>query len=363
MRRLPLCAVIVILNCSDCDIFNGCLVLCCICCIICRILNTIIVVVNPDSPGDITSCQLCKAGIITRNIFLPKNVPAVQCIIRAVRIRSRTSKIGACCQIAALCIQVAVPCGVFALLIPGNGVLIRHFACHFQLIVAEVGLAVYIAERINIVKFILAVCIRRENPIASGGMICSVCIPVVLLQCNFYTRNIAFAFVLQAVIVLILPDASYNLRLFNLLQTAVPVCLICGICNVVVAAVIIFPVFCICLRLCFRRQNQILIRCCQIEVLALIRIFQSLELAVTACLCDTIQNLAVGILRQCIQFQLIACQILFSVYFHKCGHIIKAIISITVRFYAYGIVCLYPRSAVPVRLFQRHGQIAHAVFL
>ena len=362
LRRLPLRAVIVILNCSDCDIFNGCLVLCCICRIICRILDTIIVVINPDSSGDVTGCQLRKAGVITRNILLPENVPAVQCIIRAVRIRSCTSKIGACRQIAALCIQVTVSCGIFSLLIPGNGVLIRHFTCHFQLVVAEIGFAVSIAERINIVKFILAVCIRRENPIASGGMIRSVCIPVVLLQRNFYTRNIAFAFVLQSVIVLILPDTSYNLRLFNLLQTAVPVCLVCGICNVIVAAVIVFPVFCIRLRLCFCCQNEILIRCCQIEVFALIRVFQPLELAVTACLCDTIQNLAVGILRQCIQFQLIACQIPFAVYFHKCGHIIKAIISITICIYAYRVVRLYPCSAVPVGLFQRHRQIVHAIF-
>ena len=360
--RLPLAAVIIILYCLDGDICNCRLVLCCICRIICRILDTIIVVINPDSSGDVTNCQLCKTSVITRNIFFPENIPAVQCIIRAVRIRSCTSKIGACRQIAALCIQVTVSCGIFSLLIPGNGVLIRHFACHLQLIVAEIGFAVSIAERINIVKFILAVCIRRENPIASGGMIRSVCIPVVLLQRNFYTRNIAFAFVLQSVIVLILPDTPYNLRLFNLLQTAVPVCLVCGICNVIVAAVIVFPVFCIRLRLCFRRQNEILIRCCQIEVLALIRAFQSLELTVTACLCDTIQNLTVSILRQCIQFQLIACQIPFAVYFHKCGHIIKAIISITICIYAYRVVRLYPCSAVPVGLFQRHGQIVHAVF-
>ena len=337
--RLPLAAVIIILYCLDGNIFNCRLVLCGIRRIICFVLHAVIVVVDPDPSGDVPYCQLCKAGIITGNIFLSENISAVHCIIRIVRIRSRTSKISACRQITALCIQVAVPCGIIALLIPGNGVIVRHFACHLQLIVAEIGFAVHIAERVYIAKLILAVCTGRCFPCVSGRLIAAVRITVILLQRNFfYAENVSFAVILQAVVIRIVPDTSNDLRLFDLFQTAVPVCLVCSIRNVIVAAVVGLSVFCICFWLCSCCQNQVFIRCCQIEVLALIRVFKSLELAVTACLGNAIGDLAVSVLRQCVQFQPIASQIAFAVDLHKCGNIIKLVFPVAVGFYGCGVI-------------------------
>ena len=363
--RLPLAAVVVILDCLDGDVCNCRLVLCGIGIIIRLILDAVVIMVDPDPSGNIPGCQACKAGIITENIFLSENVSAVYGIIRIVRIRSRTSKISACRQITALCIQVAVPCGIIALLIPGNGVIVRHFACHLQLIVAEIGFAVHIAERVYIAKLILAVCTGRCFPCVSGRLIAAVRITVILLQRDFYAGNVSFAVILQAVVIRIVPDTSNDLRLFDLFQTAVPVCLVCSIRNVIVAAVVGLSVFCICFWLCSCCQNQVFIRCCQIEVLALIRVFKSLELAVTACLGNAIGDLAVSVLRQCVQFQPIACQIAFAVDLHKCGNIIKLVFPVAVGFYGCGVIrpcgrC--PRCAVPVVLFQRHRQAFHAGF-
>ena len=336
--RLPLAAVVVILDCPDGDICNCRLVLCGIGIIIRLILDAVVIMVDPDPSGDVPYCQLCKAGIITGNIFLSENISAVHCIIRAVRIRSCTNKIGVFRQITALRIQIAVPCGIIALPVPGNGVIVRHFACHFQLIIAEIGLAVHIAERIHIVKPVLAVGIMILLGGFAGRLIVAVGIAVVLLQRNFYAGNVSFAGILQAVVIRIVPDTSNDLRLFDLFQTAVPVCLVCSIRNVIVAAVVGLSVFWICFWLCSCGQNQVFIRCCQIEVLALIRVFKSLELAVTTCLGNAIGDLAVSVLRQCVQFQPIASQIAFAVDLHKCGNIIKLVFPVAVGFYGCGVI-------------------------
>ena len=362
--RLPLAAVVIILHCLDGNICNCRLVLCGIRRIICFVLHAVIVVVDPDPSGDVPYCQLCKAGIITGNIFLSENISAVHCIIRAVRIRSRTNKIRACCQITALCLQIAVPCGIIALPVPGNGVIVRHFACHFQLIVAEVGFSVCIAERIHIVKPVLAVGIRNRLEYA-GRLIVAVSIAVVLLQRNFYAGNVSLAGILQAVVIRIVPDTSNDLCLFDLLQTAVPVCLGCGICNVIVTAVVVLSVCRIGFCLCLSSQNQILIRCCQIEVLALIRVFKSLEFAVAACLGNTVGDLTVSVLRQCVQLQPIASQIPLAADLHKCGNIFEMIVPVAVGVYSCSVIllcCRQPCGAVPVILFQRHRQAFHASF-
>ena len=363
--RLPLAAVIIILYCLDGNIFNCRLVLCSIRRIICFVLHAVIVVVDPDPSGDVPYCQLFKAGIITGNIFLSENISAVHCIIRAVRIRSCTNKIGVFRQITALRIQIAVPCGIIALPVPGNGVIVRHFACHFQLIIAEIGLAVHIAECVYIVEQVLAVCVRRCLPCASGRMIAAVCITVILFQCDLHTRNISLAGILQAVVIRIVPDTSNDLCLFDLFQAAVPVCLGCGICNVIVTAVVVLSVCRIGFCLCLSSQNQILIRCCQIEVLALIRIFKSLEFAVAACLGNAVGDLTVSVLRQCVQFQPIASQIPLAADLHKCGNIFEMIVPVAVGVYSCSVIllcCRQPCGAVPVILFQRHRQAFHASF-
>ena len=172
----------------------------------------------------------------------------------------------------------------------------------------------------------------------AGRLIVAVGIAVVLLQRNFYAGNVSFAGILQAVVIRIVPDTSNDLRLFDLFQTAVPVCLVCSIRNVIVAAVVGLSVFWICFWLCSCCQNQVFIRCCQIEVLALIRVFKSLELAVTTCLGNAIGDLAVSVLRQCVQFQPIASQIAFAVDLHKCGNIIKLVFPVAVGFYGCGVI-------------------------
>ena len=362
--RLPLAAVVIILYCLDGNICNCRLVLCGIRRIICFVLHAVIVVVDPDPSGDVPYCQLCKAGIITGNIFLSENISAVHCIIRAVRIRSRTNKIGIFRQVTALCIQIAVPCGIIALPVPGNGVIVRHFACHFQLIVAEVGFAVCITERIHIVKPVLAVGIRILLEYA-GRLIVAIGIAVVLLQRNFYVRDVSLAGILQAVVICIVPDTSNDLCLFDLLQTAVPVCLGCGICNVIVTAVVVLSVCRIGFCLCLSSQNQILIRCCQIEVLALIRVFKSLEFAVAACLGNAVGDLTVSVLRQCVQLQPIASQIPLAADLHKCGNIFEMIVPVAVGVYGCSVIllcCRQPCGAVPVILLQRHRQAFHASF-
>ena len=362
--RLPLAAIVIILYCLDGNICNCRLVLCGIRRIICFVLHAVIVVVDPDPSGDVPYCQLCKAGIVTGNIFLSENISAVHCIIRAVRIRSRTNKIRACCQVTALRIQIAVPCGIIALLVPGNGVIVRHFACHFQLIVAEIGFAVCITERIHIVKPVLAVGIRNILEYA-GRLIVAVSIAVVLLQRNFYVRDVSLAGILQAVVIRIVPDTSNDLCLFDLLQAAVPVCLGCGICNVIVTAVVVLSVCRIGFCLCLSSQNQILIRCCQIEVLALIRVFKSLEFAVAACLGNAVGNLTVSVLRQCVQLQPIASQIPLAADLYKCGNIFEMIVPVAVGVYSCSVIllcCRQPCGAVPVILLQRHRQAFHASF-
>ena len=362
--RLPLAAVIIILYCLDGNICNCRLVLCGIRRIICFVLHAVIVVVDPDPSGDVPYCQLFKAGIITGNIFLSENISAVHCIIRAVCIRSCTNKIGVFRQITALRIQIAVPCGIIALPVPGNGVIVRHFACHFQLIIAEVGFAVCITERIHIVKPVLAVGIRILLEYA-GRLIVAVGIAVVLLQRNFYAGNVSLAGILQAVVIRIVPDTSNDLCLFDLLQAAVPVCLGCGICNVIVTAVVVLSVCRIGFCLCLSSQNQILIRCCQIEVLALIRIFKSLEFAVAACLGNAVGDLTVSVLRQCVQLQPIASQIPLAADLHKCGNIFEMIVPVAVGIYSCGVIllcCRQPCGAVPVILLQRHRQAFHASF-
>ena len=362
--RLPLAAVIIILYCLDGNICNCRLVLCGIRRIICFVLHAVIVVVDPDPSGDVPYCQLFKAGIITRNIFLSENISAVHCIIRAVRIRSCTNKIGVFRQITALRIQIAVPCGIIALPVPGNGVIVRHFACHLQLIIAEVGFAICITERIHIVKPVLAVGIRIILEYA-GRLIVAVGIAVVLLQRNFYAGNVSLVGILQAVVIRIVPDTSNDLCLFNLLQTAVPVCLSCGICNVIVTAVVVLSVCRIGFCLCLSSQNQILIRCCQIEVLALIRIFKSLEFTVAACLGNAVGDLTVSVLWQCVQLQPIASQIPLAADLHKCGNIFEMIVPVAVGVYSCIVIllcCRQPCGAVPVILLQRHRQAFHASF-
>ena len=363
--RLPLVAVIIILYCLDGNICNCRLVLCGIRRIICFVLHAVIVVVDPDPSGDVPYCQLFKAGIITGNIFLSENISAVHCIIRAVCIRSCTNKIGVFRQIMALRIQIAVPCGIIALPVPGNGVIVRHFACHLQLIIAEIGLAVHIAECVYIVELVLAVCVRRCLPCASGRMIAAVCITVILFQCDLHTRNISLAGILQAVVICIVPDTSNDLCLFDLLQAAVPVCLGCGICNVIVTAVVVLSVCRIGFCLCLSSQNQILIRCCQIEVLALIRVFKSLEFAVAACPGNAVGDLTVSVLRQCVQLQPIASQIPLAADLHKCGNIFEMIVPVAVGVYSCSVIllcCRQPCGAVPVILLQRHRQAFHASF-
>ena len=357
--RLPLAAVVVILDCPDDDVFDCRLVLCGICAII---LDTVIIAVDPDPSGNVSGRHGYKAGIITGNIFLPENVHAIHSICRAVCIRSCTSKIDVFRQITALRIQVAVYCRIIALLIPGNGIAVGHFACHLQLIIAEIGLAAHIAECVYIVELVLAVCVRRFLPCASGRMIAAVCITVILFQCDLHTRNISFAVILQAVVIRIIPDAAHDLCLFDLLQTAVPVVLVCGIRNVICLSVIGSLVFAIRFRLCICCRDQVLIRCSQINVIALIGICDP-ESAVTACLCDAISDLAIGILRQRIQFQLITGQITLTADFHKCGNSIKLIVSVAIGFSRYSKCSRYPAFAVPVVLFQRHRQVMHAAFV